>query len=91
MLKLEYTTLSIRSAKPQPPVASPKREITGVYFTDNKGNRITKAEYNSTIRVVINSIGLVGSKFKMSVLDKDTISNDVLIDAKEYTFTGNSI
>jgi N-acetylmuramoyl-L-alanine amidase len=85
------TTPAVPPAKPLPPVASPKREITGVYFTDDKGKFITKAGYNSIIRVVINSIGLVGSKFKMSVLDKDTFSNDVLIDAKEYTFTGNSI
>ena len=32
----------------------------------------------------------IGSNFKLTVLDKDNVTNDILIDAKEYIFTGNS-
>ena len=66
------------------------RKITSIYFTDDKGHRITKAGYNSSIRVYIHSQNLIGSNFKLTVKDEDIRTNDILIDAKEYTFTGNS-
>ena len=82
------TTPAVPS-EPQSP-AGEQRKITSIYFTDDKGHRITKAGYNSNIRVYIHSQNLIGSNFKLTVLDKDNVTNDILIDAKEYTFTGNA-
>ena len=82
-------------SKPQTPAEAQrdadKKEVTSVYFTNEKGVRINEADYNSIIRVNITSKNLIGSNFKLTVKDKDFASNDILINAKEYTFTGNTV
>ena len=81
------------SSKPQTPAEAhrdaDKKEVTSVYFTNEKGVRIKEADYNTTIRVNITSKNLVGFKFILTVKDEDRFKDDILIDAKEYTFTSD--
>uniref|UniRef100_UPI00286DE83E DUF4280 domain-containing protein n=1 Tax=Flavobacterium sp. TaxID=239 RepID=UPI00286DE83E len=80
-----------KPAAPAAPAAVVPKKITYIYFTDDKGNKITNSDYGNTIRATIGSTGLVGHTVKLRVYDKEWLGDPHLLtkDPIVKTITSN--
>ncbi|WP_310554708.1 hypothetical protein, partial [Flavobacterium sp.] len=68
-----------KPTKPVAPAAVVPKKITYIYFTDDKGNKITNSDYGNTIRATIGSTGLIGHTIKLRVYDKEWLGDPHLL------------